>query len=106
MSESPYHPDRYRVSIKKFPAPRDKPSAPPGLVFSYFHDSLNEHDIFDVKAPSGKFYLNINENATVVLLSGGVGITLVLSMLNALVKNNSQIEIWFFWEFEIKQSML
>jgi uncharacterized protein len=96
LSDSPYHPDRYRVSIKRVPAPRDEPSAPPGLVSSYFHDSLNEHDIVDVKAPSGHFYLNMNEKKPVVLLSGGVGITPVLSMLNALVEIDSQREIWFF----------
>lgn len=95
LSDSPYHPDRYRVSIKKVPAPRDEPSAPPGLVSNYFHESLNEHDIVDVKAPSGHFYLNMNEKAPVVLLSGGVGITPVLSMLNALVEIDSQREIWF-----------
>jgi uncharacterized protein len=96
LSDSPYHPDRYRVSIKRVPAPRGEPSAPPGLVSSYFHDSLNEHDIVDVKAPSGHFYLNMNEKKPVVLLSGGVGITPVLSMLNALVEIDSQREIWFF----------
>jgi uncharacterized protein len=96
LSDSPYHPDRYRVSIKKVPAPRDEPSAPPGLVSNYFHESLNEHDIVDVKAPSGHFYLNMNEKKPVVLLSGGVGITPVLSMLNALVEIDSQREIWFF----------
>jgi ferredoxin-NADP reductase len=96
LSDSPYHTDRYRVSIKKVPAPRNEPSAPPGLVSNYFHESLNEHDIIDVKAPSGQFYLNMNEKTPVVLLSGGVGITPVLSMLNALVEKDSQREIWFF----------
>jgi ferredoxin-NADP reductase len=96
LSDSPYHTDRYRVSIKKVPAPRNEPSAPPGLVSNYFHDSLNEHDIIDVKAPSGQFYLNMSEKAPVVLLAGGVGITPVLSMLNALVEKESQREIWFF----------
>ena len=96
LSDSPNHPDRYRVSIKKVPAPRDKPNVPPGLSSNYFHDSLNEHDIVNVKAPSGHFYLKINENKPVVLLSGGVGITPVLSMLNTLVEVDSQREIWFF----------
>jgi uncharacterized protein len=96
LSDSPYNSDRYRVSIKKVPAPRDEPSVPPGLVSSYFHDSLNVHDIVDVKAPSGHFYLKMNEKKPVVLLSGGVGITPVLSMLNALVEMDSQREIWFF----------
>lgn len=96
LSDSPYHPDRYRVSIKKVPPPGDNPEAPPGLVSNYFHDSLNEHDIVNVKAPSGHFYLNMNVKTPVVLLAGGVGITPLLSMLNALIEIESQREIWFF----------
>jgi uncharacterized protein len=96
LSDSPFHPDRYRVSIKRVPAPRDDPSAPPGLVSNYFHDSLNENDIVDVKAPSGHFHLPMTKKTPVVLLAGGVGITPVLSMLNAITEMGSQREVWFF----------
>ena len=96
LSDSPYHPDRYRVSIKRVPPPKKQPDVPPGLASNYFHDSLNENDIVDVKAPSGNFYINMDAKTPVVLLSGGVGITPVLSMLNALVEIESQREIWFF----------
>ena len=95
LSDSPHHPDRYRVSIKKVPPPRNDPQAPPGLVSNYFHESINENDILDVKAPSGQFFLDINAKGPVVSLAGGVGITPVLSMLNALVEVDSQREIWF-----------
>ena len=95
LSDSPHHPDRYRVSIKKVPPPRNDPKAPPGLVSNHFHESINENDILDVKAPSGQFYLDIHAKGPVVLLAGGVGITPVLSMLNALVEVDSQKEIWF-----------
>ena len=96
LSDSPFHPDRYRVSIKRVPAPRDDPSAPPGLISNYFHDSLNENDIVDVKAPSGHFHLSMTKKTPVVLLAGGVGITPVLSMLNAITEMGSQREVWFF----------
>ena len=95
LSDSPHHPDRYRVSIKKVPPPRNDPKAPPGLVSNHFHESINENDILDIKAPSGQFYLDIHAKGPVVLLAGGVGITPVLSMLNALVEIESQREIWF-----------
>jgi uncharacterized protein len=96
LSDSPYHPDRYRVSIKRVLGPRDDPSAPPGLVSNYFHDSLHENDIVDVKAPSGHFHLTMTKKTPVVLLAGGVGITPMMSMLNAITEMGSQREVWFF----------
>ena len=96
LSDSPFHPERYRVSIKRVPAPRNEPTAPPGLVSNYFHDFLNENDIVDVKAPSGHFHLSMTKKFPVVLLAGGVGITPLLSMLNAITEMGSQREVWFF----------
>ncbi len=96
LSDSPFHPDRYRVSIKRVPAPRDNSTAPPGLISNYFHDSLNVDDIVDIKAPSGHFCLHMTKKTPVVLLAGGVGITPVLSMLNAITEMGSQREVWFF----------
>ena len=96
LSDSPFHPERYRVSIKRVLAPRDNPSSPPGLISNYFHDSLNENDIVDVKAPSGHFHLSMAKKFPVVLLAGGVGITPLLSMLNAITEMGSQREVWFF----------
>ena len=96
LSDSPFHPERYRVSIKRVPAPRNEPTAPPGLVSNYFHDFLNENDIVDIKAPSGHFHLSMTKKFPVVLLAGGVGITPLLSMLNAIAEMGSQREVWFF----------
>ncbi len=95
LSDAP-RPDYYRVTIKRLPPPRDKPDAPPGLSSSYFHDQLQEGDILDVKAPSGHFYLDMTKQTPVVLIGGGVGITPVLSMLNAIVESGSKRETWFF----------
>jgi uncharacterized protein len=94
LSDSP-HPDRYRVSIKRLLAPRDT-SFPSGLGSNYFHDSLGENNIVDVKAPSGHFYLDMTKNTPVVLLAGGVGITPMISMLNAITEMGSKREVWFF----------
>ncbi len=96
LSDSPNHPDRFRVSVKKVPAPRDEPSAPPGLVSNYFHNSLKVDDIIDVKAPSGHFHIDQNKQTPVVLLGSGVGITPVLSILNSIAESDSKRETWFF----------
>jgi hypothetical protein len=97
LSDSPNHPDYYRVSIKKLPAPRDKPDVPPGLSSSFFHDQLDEGDILDVKAPGGHFYLDMTKSNPVVLIGGGVGLTPVLSMLSTICETGSTRETWFFY---------
>ena len=95
LSDSP-NPDYYRVTIKKVPPPRDKPDAPWGLSSSYFHEQLQQNDILDVKAPGGQFHIDLAKHTPVVLIGGGVGITPVLSMLNALIDLGAKREVWFF----------
>ncbi len=95
LSDSP-NPDQFRVTIKRVGPPRDNPEAPPGLGSSFFHDSLNENSIIDVMNPRGHFFLDMKKNIPVVLLAGGVGITPVLSMLNAVVALGIKRETWFF----------
>jgi len=96
LSDAPDQ-ERYRVSIKKIPPPRDNPDAPPGLASNHFHDNINEGDILDVKAPSGHFFLDVTKPHPVVLIGGGVGLTPVLSMLNEIVAKEWRSEIWFFY---------
>ncbi len=96
LSDSPFIRDHYRVSIKKALSPSDMPDAPSGISSSYFHEQLQEGDIVDVRAPSGHFFLNMLSHKPVVLIGCGVGITPVLSMLNALCDAKSKREVWFF----------
>ncbi len=96
LSDAPDQ-DRYRVSIKKIPPPRDNPDAPPGLASNHFHNNISRDDILDVKAPSGHFFLDVTKPHPVVLIGGGVGLTPVLSMLNEIVAREWRSEIWFFY---------
>lgn len=95
LSDSP-KPQHYRVSIKRIPAP-PATDFPPGLASNYFHDHVAEGNILDVKAPSGKFTLDMSNQAPVVLIGGGIGVTPVLSMLNAIVESGHNRETWFFY---------
>lgn len=97
LSDSPLQRDYYRVSIKKVPPPRDKPEMPPGLSSNFFHDQLEEGDILDVKAPSGKFFMDQTKHTPVVLIGGGVGLTPVMSMVNTIVLSGSKREAHFFY---------
>ena len=83
----------YRVTIKKVV----KPDTSCGIASAYFCDQVKEGDLLDVKAPSGKFTLDPSGAAPVVLISGGVGLTPMLSMVNAIIRLNKKREVWFFY---------
>ena len=93
LSDSPNHPESYRVTIKRVLPPRDRPELPPGLSSNFFLDQLNIGDIVDVKAPSGHFFLDMSSHKPIVL----IGVTPVLSMLNAVVESGSKRETHFFY---------
>lgn len=101
LSDSPNHPDYYRVTVKRRPSPPDAPDAPPGLSSGFIHDSLTEKDVIDVKAPSGRYNLDMSQTSPVVLIAGGIGVTPLLSMLNSIAEKNSREKpsnrkTWFF----------
>lgn len=90
--------ERYRISVKRQAPPRDPAKADIQKSSSnWLHDNAQQGDILDVKAPSGHFYLDLGRHQPVVLIGGGIGLTPVLSMLNALVDRGSEQEIWFFY---------
>ena len=85
----------YRISVKREAAPSDMPGVPPGLVSNWLHDAVHEGDLLDVHTPLGDFVLQPGTHP-VVLLSGGSGITAVLSMLEHLTgKDGSNCEVVF-----------
>ncbi len=89
LSTSPKR-DYYRISVK-----RESDSTPEGKVSNYLHTSIEEGDGLEVSAPAGDFYLEPQEDKPVVLISGGVGITPMMSMLEALVDTKSTKEVSF-----------
>lgn len=97
LSDCPHQKDYYRVTIKKEKAPPDKPGVPPGAGSSFFCDVVKEGDILNVKAPTGHFFLDMAKTNPVVLIAGGVGITPMLSMANAIAASGSKRETWFFF---------
>ena len=90
-------PDHYRVTIKRSLPPPDAADAKPGVASSFFCDGVKEGDILDVKAPGGHFYLDMSDEKPAVLISGGVGVTPMVSMLNAILEANQKREVWFFF---------
>ncbi|MBD8006659.1 NO-inducible flavohemoprotein [Bacillus norwichensis] len=80
----------YRISVK-----REIDFEPNGKVSNYLHDYLNVGDTIEVSAPAGDFTLNMDETAPVALISGGVGLTPLMSMFETLVKNDSDRKVTF-----------
>jgi len=80
LSDGP-QPAHYRVTIKRVPAPADRPEFPPGQSSSHFHDHVQAGDILRVKAPAGHFFIDPDPGVPVVLIGGGIGITPMMSML-------------------------
>ncbi|MDQ0971967.1 nitric oxide dioxygenase [Neobacillus niacini] len=83
--------DYYRISVK-----REAGTAyPDGMVSNYLHDTVTEGEILKVSAPAGDFVLDTEKNTPVVLLSGGVGLTPMLSMLKTVVEVQPERNVTF-----------
>jgi nitric oxide dioxygenase len=70
----------FRISVK-----REAESDPHGKVSNFLHDKVAEGSEIEVSAPAGDFYLE-NGEAPVAFISGGVGITPMMSMLEQVAK--------------------
>jgi len=66
---------RYRISVKR---------EAEGVVSRQLHDQVKVGDVLELFPPSGHFTL-VDSHRPVVLLTGGVGITPALAMLQALI---------------------
>ncbi|MEI7893067.1 MAG: 2Fe-2S iron-sulfur cluster-binding protein [Myxococcales bacterium] len=80
LSDSP-DPTSYRITVKRVPAPFDRPSLPPGACSGHLLDRVKVGDVLEMKAPSGRFFLDPDPTTPAVLIGGGVGITPMMSML-------------------------
>ncbi|MFS1513702.1 NO-inducible flavohemoprotein [Chengkuizengella sp. SCS-71B] len=82
----------YRISVKRELGVENKPD---GLVSNYLHDHVNEGDIVEISAPAGDFVLNSEHDFPIVLISGGVGLTPMISMLNTLIEKEPKRPVYF-----------
>ncbi|EAR21679.1 NO-inducible flavohemoprotein [Nitrococcus mobilis] len=81
--------NHYRISVK-----RESDEVADGVVSNYLHDRLDVGDSVQLSNPFGDFYLQ-NSGKPLVLISGGVGITPMQSMLETLLEQNSKCDIHF-----------
>ncbi|HEU5331601.1 MAG TPA: MOSC and FAD-binding oxidoreductase domain-containing protein [Actinocrinis sp.] len=75
----------YRISVKR---------EPHGTVSGYLTNSVRAGAVLEAAAPRGEFVLD-DRTAPVLLISAGIGVTPVLSMLHDLAARGSDREIWW-----------
>ncbi len=97
LSNAPNRSDQYRITVRRQRAPGDSADLPDGLASSFFHDVLQEGDTVDVRAPSGRFCLDTQDTRPVVLIAGGIGVTPLISMLNAIISGQQKRKVWLFY---------
>ncbi|WP_413375574.1 NO-inducible flavohemoprotein [Alkalihalobacillus sp. 1P02AB] len=83
--------DYYRISVKR-ENEKDKPN---GIVSNYLHEKIQEGDTLELSAPAGDFVLDTTTERPVVLISGGVGLTPMMSMLLTAVQQHPKREVTF-----------
>lgn len=74
----------YRISVKREagPNPGDE-----GYVSTLLHDQVQMGDSISLAPPYGNFFIDVNATTPVVLISGGVGLTPMISMLNRVLQS-------------------
>ncbi len=76
---------RYRISVKR---------EPEGLASRHLHDATEVGTILSSRRPAGDFVIGCTR-CPVVLVSAGVGITPMVSMLHALAGEPGERPVWF-----------
>ncbi len=77
---------RYRITVKRNPQ---------GLVSRHLHDRVDTGDILNARTPAGEFVLHETGDRPIVLVSAGVGLTPLVSMLHELVASGEERRVWF-----------
>jgi hypothetical protein len=77
--------ERYRISVKREAM---------GLASRFLHDHVDTGTILDTRKPAGDFMMSCTE-CPVALISAGIGVTPMVSMLHALAGETAERPIWF-----------
>jgi len=75
----------YRISVKREQM---------GLASSFLHDMVDPGAILDTRTPAGDFMLS-GTGRPVALISAGIGVTPMVSMLHALAAEGAERPVWF-----------
>ncbi|MGE3241821.1 MAG: NO-inducible flavohemoprotein [Pirellulales bacterium] len=87
--------NHYRISVKRELSPES--GSPAGLISNYLHDHVVPGDILEIGPPCGEFTIDPAQlvNRRIVLLSGGIGITPIMSMFKSLAHHSAKVQVDF-----------
>lgn len=86
ISSSPSVPYSFSITVKRVPG---------GHVSNWLHDNLTEGTVLAVHGPVGQFNSIDYPSDKILLLSGGVGITPVMSMARWVYDTNGEVDVVF-----------
>lgn len=78
--------ETYRITVKR---------EAQGLASAWLHDNARPGTVLKVGAPAGDFFLSEEPQRPVVLLSGGVGLTPMVSMLETIVAQHPATQVHY-----------
>ncbi|PFH62313.1 hypothetical protein XA68_14173 [Ophiocordyceps unilateralis] len=90
------NPELYRISVKREPVESGKTEEqaegkiPPGLVSNKLYDRYQPGDEVELSHPQGKFVFDVANDAPVILLSLGIGVTPLMSILQAIITRSPE----------------
>jgi nitric oxide dioxygenase len=84
--------ESFRISVKK-----EDENNPEGKVSVHLHNNVNVGDTVELTAPAGDFVLDLEKTTPVTFISGGVGITPMMSMFESVAKNQSNRSVSFIY---------
>ncbi|SFL65042.1 nitric oxide dioxygenase [Paenibacillus sp. 1_12] len=100
LSDAPGKP-YYRISVKREAALEGRPA---GKVSVHLHKDIQEGSTLLLSAPAGDFILDPEDTKPIVLISGGVGLTPMISMLNTLAETEPNRQVTFIHAAHNEQS--
>jgi uncharacterized protein len=80
--------DYYRSTIKRV-----------GRASSFFHDCVHVGDVLEVRAPAGTFFIDPHDDAPLVLIGAGIGVTPLVSMMESIVHAGQAREVHVLFGF-------
>ncbi|MBF0264898.1 MAG: hybrid-cluster NAD(P)-dependent oxidoreductase [Gammaproteobacteria bacterium] len=86
ISSTPSRPHTLSITVKRVPG---------GEVSNWLHDFFNVGDIINARGPNGDFTCFDHPAQKMLLISGGSGITPVMSMMKWLADTSSEVDIVF-----------